>query len=459
MRRIFPILTLILLPAIASPAEKVQGWRTDGTGVYLEAKPPLKWSKDTNVLWATELPASNSIPVVVGEKIFVGAEPTSLVCLRLSDGKVLWQREHNYELIAPKGEWAKAQVEIEQVKKLNDEARTLQREMGQIRKQLKNNEITEADAQKKLDALKEKVDAIKKRIEGLELAARWSMPRAHGHTGYSTPTPTTDGAHVWAHFGNGVTACYDLDGNQKWIKFPQKPRDGFGHTSSPVLVGDLLILHVQELIALNAKTGKEVWRARCGGRFGTPQAVRVGKEMMILTANGDLVRASDGEQLIRGRSGLGHASPIVVKNRAYFMDRFSRAFHLPRDAKEADQMKQVWSARLQGGRFIASPILSEGLIYVVNNDRQLYVLNAETGKVLYDKTLDLRGSVYPSLTLAGKYLYVSSSNGTTIVLEKGEKYREVERNELEPFSSSPMFHEGRLYLRTRKHLYCIGTPQ
>jgi outer membrane protein assembly factor BamB len=71
--------------------------------------------------------------------------------------------------------------------------------------------------------------------------------------------------------------------------------------------------------------------------------------------------------------------------------------------------------------------------------------------------LDFKGGqCYPSITLAGKYLFVSSDNGHTLVLEPGREYKEIAHNVLEPFRSTPVFEGKRMYVRTLQHLWCIG---
>ena len=67
-----------------------------------------------------------------------------------------------------------------------------------------------------------------------------------------------------------------------------------------------------------------------------------------------------------------------------------------------------------------------------------------------------RGSTYPSISLAGPYLFVSSDNGTTVVVQPGREYKELARNKLEAFRSSLVFEGKRVYIRTEKNLYCIG---
>ncbi len=84
------------------------------------------------------------------------------------------------------------------------------------------------------------------------------------------------------------------------------------------------------------------------------------------------------------------------------------------------------------------------------------MLDARTGEIVYEKHLDLNGDTYPSISLAGDRLYVSSDDGTSIVLQPGREYKELARNKLETFRSSLAFEGKRVYIRTAKNLFCIG---
>ena len=83
---------------------------------------------------------------------------------------------------------------------------------------------------------------------------------------------------------------------------------------------------------------------------------------------------------------------------------------------------------------------------------------SKKGKLLQEP-LNISGGknvVYSSLTLAGKYLYIGSVDGVTVVLEPGRAFQEVARNTIEGYRSSPVFDGDRMYVRTFRHLYCIG---
>ena len=98
---------------------------------------------------------------------------------------------------------------------------------------------------------------------------------------------------------------------------------------------------------------------------------------------------------------------------------------------------------------------------VLGNQANLFsVLDAHTGEEVYSRRLELgRGTAYPSVALAGARLYVSSDNGTTIVMRPGREYQEVARNTLEAVRSTPVFEGKRVYVRTLATLYCVAEEQ
>jgi hypothetical protein len=59
---------------------------------------------------------------------------------------------------------------------------------------------------------------------------------------------------------------------------------------------------------------------------------------------------------------------------------------------------------------------------------------------------------------AGGYLYFLDDEGQTWVLRPGDKLDVVSRNRLEEeCRASPAVAHGQFFIRTLKHLYCIGT--
>ncbi len=89
-----------------------------------------------------------------------------------------------------------------------------------------------------------------------------------GDTANTGSTPTSDGDNVYAVFGTGIVASYTLDGTLNWMKFIEAP--GNQHCASPILIDGKLIVHLHNLIALDAMTGEILWKAETGARNGSP---------------------------------------------------------------------------------------------------------------------------------------------------------------------------------------------
>ena len=378
---------LVCVVASAASAADVTGWRTDGSGAYPDADPPLHWSSDENVVWATPMPGwSNSSPVISGDRLFVCSEPATLLCVGLGDGQILWQRDNSTQQFTPP------------------------------------------------------IDA--------------PLPKAHTSNGHSSATPVTDGRRVFAVFGNGVAASYNMDGQRNWIQRTDTPNDDWGHSSSPVLVGDHLVIQIRDMVALDATTGLERWRTPSHQRWGTPIWARIGRQDTVITPNGEIILASNGQVMAKELAVLEYNAPLLHEDIVYFIQGRSHAYRLPKTVN--DEPQHLWQQEIAKDRYYASPVIVDGLIYAITRNRHLTVLNASDGEKIYNMRLELgSGNVFASITSAGGYVFISSKDGTTVVLEPGREYREVARNMLEEFRSTPVFQGRRMYVRGLMHLYCI----
>ncbi len=91
------------------------------------------------------------------------------------------------------------------------------------------------------------------------------LERHHNISSPTTATPATDGERVYVYFGSHGLLCYDLKGKLVWERSLPVPRTRFGSGTSPVVIGDLVILScdfmdASYLLAVNRKTGETVWK-------------------------------------------------------------------------------------------------------------------------------------------------------------------------------------------------------
>jgi outer membrane protein assembly factor BamB len=364
-------------------AAPLTGFRDDGAGRYPDATPVLTWGPASNVLWKTALPDwSNASPILVGKRIFVCAEPATMIGLDATTGAILWQDT--------------------------------------------------------LDPLPPEA------------------PKTHPANGYTSPTPCSDGKRIWAVFGQGLVACWDVSGKRVWSVTLEKPPHDWGGCISPRLVKDRLIVQFDHGFGLDARTGAVQWKVKTEWGWGSPVVARIGKAETLFTCKGAVLDPATGQELARDLVKLAYNSPALVDGVVYYLQQKPQAYALPATTTEAP--RPLWKdAQIAGDRYYATPLVHDGLVYAINQARQLSVLDRQTGALVYEQRVGhLKGIVYPSPTLGGKHVFLSSEDGQTVVIEAGRTYRVVAENTLESFRSCPVFAGRRMYIRGLKHLWCIG---
>lgn len=306
----------------------------------------------------------------------------------------------------------------------------------------------------------------------------------------ASPSPATDGKHVWAMITNGNLACFDFAGNEVW-KLNLQERYGkfeiqFGMTSTPVLDGDRLyvqLLHTgyYALAALDKATGKEIWkhervsdaRAECEHAYTSPQVYRDAKQEFLLCHGCDYVTGhslDDGRELFR----CGNLNfPGAKYNAAYRFVASAVANeglivapsckNGPVIALSADtrgnvtdsEEGHVWRMN-EGTPDVPSPLIHEGLVYLCSEKGILKCLNAKTGEVYYTERAHQHLHRASPVFADGK-IYLMARDGTATVVKAGPKFEIVGTNAIgEAVSASPAMSNGRIYVRSFDALYAIG---
>ncbi|MCX5671432.1 MAG: PQQ-binding-like beta-propeller repeat protein, partial [Planctomycetota bacterium] len=451
--------------------------------------------EEAGIAWRTPLPGvapafygggtGVGAPVIVGDRLYLLSEPNDLICINKTDGKVLWVRRQSYFEAATDAErqhpaWKDAEAVVARI-----DALTAAFVAGTASAaQLQEKAALEKDLQNQM----ERVDPEKYRREPTP------------DVGFSGFTPVTDGRSIYVWSASGVTACYDLDGNRRWIRVDRLPAVEHGFSSSPLLVDGKLVAFMRDLLAFDAATGRLAWQIPVADRSGlnpgnffhaSPIAVAIGGTPVIVLGNGSLVWAADGKVLGASPKATRQsvASPVVDGRTLYVLSSGSmQLFIHPLPDALADPLKLPERAvDVKTAPFptyylpwhLASPVIHEGLAYLVNNSGVLTVVDVEAGRIVYQKMLDLdtcqsanegaaRG-IGASPALAGGYLYVLGNNGAALVIQPGRVYKQIAKNKLESvvmaghwaerqerFVANPVFEGKRLYIRGEGNLYAIG---
>ncbi len=474
----------------ASPEQPV-GWRGDGSGHFPGANPPLNWrlvnGAGSNIVWQTLIPFdSPSSVIVAGGKLFVTGNPYYLFCVDKLAGKIIWARTVSPYDAATREDRAGNKEVFEKLDKLailRDEL------LGKI-------PAPGTNAIGKLAGeLQKYSEEINKLLIGTDNVKYKNTGMGWSDGGYMASTPASDGKLIYVFNAWGVTACFDLDGNRKWIRFDQLTPREHGHYSSPLLAGELVIINIgTQYLALDKKTGAEVWKADCMPFLKSlpwsktsPVGAVIGGEKMMVIGGGGLIRVADGKQLIGGCYYDGTASPIVDGGFVFGLQQPAKTV---RYYKLPEKIDALFKPVVKGGTlkfddayiFVSSPLYHDGLLYIMVEKPVLYVVDVAAEKLVYRKDLDFgedqkRGDrpygcgISASPALAGGKLFITGNFGTTLVMEPGREYREVSRNTidrrfdynyrtnvLEGTVSNPFFDGDKIFYRAQKYLYCIGEP-
>lgn len=429
---------LTVATAVSTAAGNWPGWRGDGGGVSPEKDLPLKWSETEGVKWKTPIPgAGHSSPIVWGDRVFV----TTAVA---EDPNVETFRGGVY--------------------------------MGGNRKKPDASEYTYRVIC--LDADRGSV------LWSTAIARQRPRTRRHTKNTYASETPVTDGTHVFASFGSAGLYGVDFEGNVIWQRDLGllRGRQGWGTGASPVLFQNTVIANCDSnddsyIAAFEKTTGAPVWRTerKEGPSWGTP---------LLFEANGCMTIVSNATRRMRGYeattgkllwecaggSMISVPSPVATQGLVFLSSGHSLLRRQPIIAVRAEASGDITPAKDQlqtegiawwhrrGGPYVTSPIVVGHYLYVPLDRGTLTCYEARTGKVVYEKQrLGVRNTITASPVAADGRIYIQTEDGECYIVRQGPEFEILAVNKLdEIFCASPAVSGGRLFLRGRKHLYCVG---
>ena len=314
------------------------------------------------------------------------------------------------------------------------------------------------------------------------------IDKRHVKATYANSTPATDGRIVVAWFGSQGVHAYDVNGRFLWkvdlgrLDFGAYdiPTYEWGSASSPIIWNGLVILqcdtqHDSFILALDADTGKTVWKTEREEipSWGTPTIAitSAGPELVANASN--YIRGYDprtGKELWRlGRSSkITAPTPIfaddmfvVVSGRAperpIFAVRAGARGDLTLPEGQAKSEAIAWS-KTGRGSYMPTPLIYQGILYVLSNNGLLDAYDSRTGEELYRQRLPLIGSGFSASPVAadGK-LYLSNEDGEMLVLAAGKNFKHIATNSMEDLlMATPALSDGVMYVRASKSLFAIG---
>lgn len=401
------------------------GFRGTGArGVSDETGVVAKWSETENLKWKTPLPGpGSSSPIVLGDLVFVTCysgygvdtrQPGNmkklkrhLVCIRATDGKVLWDK--TVSAVLPEDPFA---------------------------------------------------------------------GRFQQH-GYASHTPVTDGERVYVFFGKSGVLAFDLKGKKLWKRSVGKGSDKlrWGSAASPTFYNNMVFVNAWDeskmLYALNAKTGKEIWKkdlSDTGLTYSAPVLADQGdgKVVLVISLSSQVwaLEPDTGKQLWFARTNISDCmipSPVIADGVAYIHGggpRNSGSLAIDMGGKgDVTNTHIIWSSKDVSSP--PSPVVVDGLMFWADGSGRVCCVNPKTGMIKYREKLPVTGrfAVYASTVAADGKLYVVTRKNGVFVLAAKDKFEIIAHNKIASddtdFNASPAISNKCVFLRSNLFLYCL----
>ncbi len=399
-------------------AEDWPQWRGPrGDGTSRETNVPVQWDIATgkNILWKTPITGSGySSPILSGDSIFLTScdETTHarlLHCLDRTSGQIKWTRE---VIAAP----------LEGMHKLNSHAS--------------------------------------------------GTPAADDQYVYVTFFQTDDTSGERGQPGQMIVAKYDHQGNQSWLVTVGSFSSIHGYCTSPVLFENLVLVNGDHdgesyLAALNQSTGALVWktpRVHQTRSYATPLLCEIDGTVQAVMTGSKRVAGFDprtGKRLwwIEGPTEQFVAS-MVYDNQNFYLTAGFPTYHVmsirPGGSGDVTESHVNWHVT-EAQSYVPSPVVTNGLLFIADDRGIAHCFDSQTGERVWRERLGRHFSA--SLVTANGLVYFTTDDGETIVMKASRTPEIVHKNSLgESVFASPAISDGKLYLRTREHLVCIGSP-
>jgi len=495
-------IVVVVLTAASAAADHWPQFRGPrGGGVAGDGKAgPVEFGPGKNELWNAPLPPGHSSPVVWGERVFVTAcdVPTrklETICLDRRDGTILWRDAVTVEALedvhktsshaaatpACDGERVYAvfgsygliaySVDGEKAWELRLPVPTVrfgsasspvfisglvvvnrQQTTGQFGAGAKGTSRSESELLA---------------VEGRTGKPAWRTPLPRAFAGVGHPSPCLAGDTI-VIAGGGMIAAFDAKtGAARWHVDGQP----FVATGTPVAGGGMLFANLTGLAGdvdrvepVPFDQALRQWDKNGDGKL---QRDEIPDELAVFTRRRDdhegdfslkqwffqRVDADRDGALSRGEwdNVWGKAAETMAVN----MKPTLAAVRLG-GADNVTDSHLAWKVH-RGVPEVPSLLVHAGRVYAVRNGGVVSCFDAESGKTLFEERLGPSGSYYASPVTDGTHVYFVSQPGVVTVIRAGGKYERLAVNDLgDEVAATPALVDGRLFVRTGRHLYAFG---
>jgi outer membrane protein assembly factor BamB len=469
-RSFVSLVSLLLLLVIAGRADAqwAQFRGPNGSGVDSSTGYPIEFSPTRNVAWKTLVPYGQSSPVVVGTRLYVTASEGDrliTICLDTKTGREVWRRELRrdrpqaiYKANAPASPTPAADEsgvvvffpEFGLVSYTSDGSERWTSRLGPFKNfyGMAGSPIIAGDAV--VLVCDQQAGSFVMALDRSTGRQRWKTDRPGMTIGWSTPMvfrPDASRAELVV-LGSTRLDAYDLaSGAQRWWL----PAASGGSMGTPVAQGDTLMVStlgsnepmMPTFASMLSKYDKDK-----DGRLSVSEFrgdADLGEHFGWIDENDDKFIVEKEWNMARAL-GVGEWGAIAVR---------------PENARGRLEPRAIRWRVQKNIPYIPAPILYQDVYYLVKTGGIITSLDPATGQLLKQgRSPSALGEYYASPVAADGKVFLANAEGKITVLKAGKEWEVLAVNELgDEVNATPALSEGRLYVRTRRSLYCFSASR
>ena len=422
----------VALVVASSSAEEWPVWRGPrGDGTSLEQEVPTRWSATDNIAWKVEIPGvGHASPIVFGDHVFIATcieetEERVLLCLERKTGKTVWRK-------------VVIRAALEAIHRLN----------------------SRASSTPTTDGSRVYVSFLEP--DGSTVPAEVIRQRSGDLRADNTGKPVSP--------GKMCVAAYDMSGNRQWIVRPGGFASVWGYCATPIVFEDKVIINGDHdgdayIVALDRKTGETVWKVARENRIRSHCVPLIrtldGRTQMMVAGSHSIVsydpRNGSKHWYTVGPKGRAVASPVFASGlllvSAAYPDREMLAVR-PHGQGDVTQTHIAWRNG-QSAPYVPSPIAVGDYFVAVSDSGIASCFDVATGKRHWRERIGKGHTA--ALVTAGRLVYFLSDTGVARVVRAGAEFELIAENTIgQRCYASPAISHGQIFLRSEKHLFCVG---
>ena len=322
--------------------------------------------------------------------------------------------------------------------------------------------------------------ATGKLLHDVELFTIQDPQPIHKLNSFASPSPVLADGRLYCHCGDFGAACLDAaSGQVLWRNRTLRLNHENGPGSTPVVWHDKLIVHldgsdVQSIAAYDTATGQLAWQVPRSGAlrddpqlrksYGTPVILPLGGRAVLVSPAADWLYGYDpatGAELWKMSYGvLGFSvvpRPVIAGDLLFMSTSFMQPELLAVKLAGPDRPPEIAWREKKGAPTMSSPLVVDGLVYMVSDKGVGTCLDAQTGEPAWSERLG--GNFSSSPLFADGRIYVGNRDGDTFVIKPGREYELLATNHLDGGIYATPAAVGRaIFLRTENALYRIEKP-